>query len=118
MKVGFAIAALLLCFSTSAHAQDSQFTGNSMYKPCADALQDNASTQIFRQGQCNGIVTSIYYFGENLSPSRRFCSPEGASSIQALRIVVNYMQANPARLHLPLFVLVTDALRAAWPCQN
>jgi len=113
------VAAFLAVMSPNAYAQTPGMfvgTGNDMYQACKDVLDDRNMRDAFKQGQCNGIIMAIFYFGENLPSERRFCSPRGAGTNQALRIMLAYMDANPAKLHLPIFVLATDALRDAWPC--
>jgi Rap1a immunity proteins len=45
------------------------------------------------------------------------CPPKGVTSGQALRVVVTYIDAIPARMHENFKYLAVEALRAAWPCK-
>ena len=46
----------------------------------------------------------------------RFCVPRGATSGQAAAVVLKYLEANPATLHLSAAYLVRLSLHDAWPC--
>jgi len=54
---------------------------------------------------------------EKITLMKHACSPSNASTAQAVRIVVKYLRDNPERLHMPASVLVTDAIRSAFPCK-
>jgi hypothetical protein len=54
---------------------------------------------------------------EKITLMKHACPPSNASTAQAVRIVVKYLHDNPERLHMPASVLVTDAIRSAFPCK-
>ena len=54
---------------------------------------------------------------EKITLMKHACPPSNASTVQAVRIVVKYLHDNPERLHMPASVLVTDAIRSAFPCK-
>jgi hypothetical protein len=54
---------------------------------------------------------------EKVSLMKHACSPSNASTGQAVRVVVKYLRDNPERLHMPASVLITDAVRSAFPCK-
>jgi len=63
-------------------------------------------------GVCAGIVSGINYAAADV------CPPKGVTSVQSVRIVVNYIDGRPARLNENFNALALEALRAAWPCKN
>ena len=48
--------------------------------------------------------------------SKQICMPEGVSGGQLRRVVVKYLEANPAELHTNASGMVLNALRLAFPC--
>jgi hypothetical protein len=44
------------------------------------------------------------------------CPPKGSDRAQSIRVVVQYIDSRPARLHENFPDLAQEALRAAWPC--
>jgi hypothetical protein len=45
-------------------------------------------------------------------------SAKDATNMQGVRIVLQYIDARPARLHENFNKLAAEALRQAWPCSN
>jgi hypothetical protein len=70
----------------------------------------------FRQGVCSGEVGALVAVGQGLPGNNRFCFPAGSTRGQAVRIVVAYIDQNPARLHELFATLAIEALHRAWPC--
>jgi hypothetical protein len=66
----------------------------------------------FTQGFCVGAVRTIV----NLDSA--VCPPSGAAGDQGVRIVIQYIDSRPARLHEKFAKLASEALRAAWPCHG
>jgi hypothetical protein len=46
----------------------------------------------------------------------RICLPRGFTDEQIVRVVVQYIDSQPARLHEDFVLLATEALRKTWPC--
>jgi hypothetical protein len=46
------------------------------------------------------------------------CNPPEVTTEQGIRVVVQYIDAQPARLHEDFRLLAIEALRKAWPCQK
>jgi hypothetical protein len=46
-----------------------------------------------------------------------FCLPSGVDLEQLEKVVKKSLDDNPARLHLPAFLLILDALGEAFPCK-
>jgi hypothetical protein len=117
MKLNPFIAAALLIIPVSAMAQDSSnntWSGNNMYQACKN-YANYTKDDLQNQSMCLGIVGAIRYFSDGRFG---FCTPDGVTTSQALRIVVKYMDDNPAVLHEDLREITVDALRSAWPCKN
>lgn len=101
--------------SSPAHAQNprdfSVFSANAMMPGCVAFLENVDS---FSAGYCAGVVRAL------LATSFAFkaCPPNEGSLGQSVRVVVAFINQNPARMHEPFEALVIDALRGAWPCKN
>jgi hypothetical protein len=48
---------------------------------------------------------------------RRYCLPPGVDLDQLRKVVRQYLENNPAKLHLPSEILVMSALEQAFPCR-
>jgi Rap1a immunity proteins len=93
-----ALLLLATCFaSPTAAAEDS---ANYFLEPCRAATTDNAplSGTTFLQGVCMGQVVGIAYTAYALPAKLRSCWPKGTTHGQAVRVVVAYLDARPARL--------------------
>jgi hypothetical protein len=67
---------------------------------------------LFDAGMCVGIVNGINFTDLGV------CPPAGATSEQAVRVVVKYIDDRPAKLNENFKTLALEALRVAWPCKN
>jgi Rap1a immunity proteins len=65
----------------------------------------------FLRGYCLGLVEGVAKNATNI------CPPHAASNEQAVRVVVQYIDSQPARLHEDFGDLAVKALRQSWPCQ-
>jgi hypothetical protein len=72
----------------------------------------NSKDDLFLQGYCAGSVQALVEFAAGA------CAPKGATKMQGVRIVLQYIDARPARLHENFNKLAAEALRQAWPCSN
>lgn len=64
----------------------------------------------FLEGNCNGIVETLEFMSPDL------CVPPGSTLGEAVRIVVQYIDARPIRLQENFRLLALEALASAWPC--
>jgi Rap1a immunity proteins len=87
-------------------------SANIMMPHCHDALSDGVGDR-FAAGMCLGMIVGIEYLRKGGS-----CAPEGITQGQMLRVVVQYIDARPARLHEDFKLLALEALNAAWPCKR
>jgi hypothetical protein len=68
----------------------------------------------FINGGCAGIIAGLMYLGRSVG----VCAPESASPEQAARVVVKYLDQNPARTNENFKYLAIEAMRDAWPCNH
>lgn len=64
------------------------------------------------KGYCAGVVTGI------MATHPGLCGFPGITRGQVVAVVVQYIDARPARLHEPFPRLAFEALKAAWPCRD
>lgn len=48
----------------------------------------------------------------------KVCAPGAVTKGQALKVVVQYIDQRPARMHEDFMKLAVEALQAAWPCKK
>ena len=82
---------------------------NSYMPGCRDYL---ARRYDLAAGGCSGFVLVIAYAHPMI------CPPERVTHGQIVRVVVQYIDRRPARLHEDFRALAVEALRAAWPCMR
>ena len=77
----------------------------------------------YHSGYCIGFVSGVLdmhaaWFGVSGSNlPRLWCFPgQKILLIQAMRIVLNYLETHPERLHIGQMQLVLEAIRDAFPC--
>jgi hypothetical protein len=123
---GLFVAVALALTVTAAGAAEDNYSANSRLTGCRDFLDQKSNGDGFARGLCVGVVTTIVDIGGLfvVSPlddkSRRaLCidAPAAVTGGQAIRVVVAYIEARPARMHEPFPVLALEALQAAWPCR-
>ena len=107
----------LVLFSSSIHAD-----GNKLLEQCiaAERFFDTQEIQNeFRIGMCLGLVQGVRNTMQVMGNdgSIKVCLPEnGIDNEQASRIVVSYLEKNPASLHEDEVVLTMLAFIDAYPC--
>jgi hypothetical protein len=75
---------------------------------------DNVLRYDFSGGVCSGIVEALMSVGATLG----ICCPPESTVDQGIRMVVEYVDSQPARLHENFSTLAVEALRKAWPCSR
>jgi hypothetical protein len=75
---------------------------------------NNALRYDFSSGVCSGIVEALMSIGATLG----VCCPPESGVDQGVRVVVQYVSNQPARLNENFEALAIEALRKAWPCKN
>ncbi len=98
----------LTCGKTFA---EDQLSANSKIVGCRHYLS-NSKDELLLQGYCAGAVQALVEFAAGA------CAPKGATTMQSVRIVLQYIEARPARVHESFNKLAAEALRLGWPCSN
>jgi hypothetical protein len=111
----FLLSLILGFVTTETRAQTA--TGND-YLPGCKAFIAHAADQQFSQGTCAGTVMAQMFLAYAQRPETASCPPEGATVNQGVRVVIQFLEANPQRLHESFNWLVVYALRSAWPCKK
>jgi hypothetical protein len=99
--------------------------GNTLLQRCSvvEKFTDGKTTDDeLGAGVCLGLVKGINLtltFIREISGNEaaiNTCIPESVNNGQAVRVVLAYLRANPATLHLDEVVLIILALQEAFPC--
>ena len=113
MRSMFLIAAVTLNCE-AALAQAGRNSAND-YMPGCRSFESDKLGDPYLSGFCIGTISTLASVGPAFL---NICMPGTATIGQAIRIVVRYIDGQPARLHESFVVLATEALRAAWPCKR
>jgi Rap1a immunity proteins len=65
----------------------------------------------FKMGLCAGAIRSFVHL-------EVICPPPKVIDQQAARVIVQYIDARPARMHEKFIGLALEAMQAAWPCKR
>ena len=76
--------------------------------------QDNLLRWDFSGGVCSGTVEALMSIEAILG----ICCPPESAVYQGVRVVVQYVTSQPARMNDNFDALAVEALRKAWPCSN
>jgi hypothetical protein len=117
LAVGLVAALMANC--GVAVAEQDVTSANFLMSACRDVVSGNMSNgeskgDLFAMGLCAGIISGLSYMGTFYG----LCSPIGVTPQQAVSVVVQYIDHQPARMDEDFRVLASEALRAAWPCKN
>lgn len=117
LAVGLVAALMANC--GVAVAEQDVTSANFLMSACRDVVSGNMSNgesngDLFTMGLCAGIISGLSYMGTFYG----LCSPIGVTPQQAVSVVVQYIDHQPARMDEDFRVLASEALRAAWPCKN
>jgi hypothetical protein len=105
-------AAAIIGMTSAVHAQSPDMdSANAVMPGCIEVIESTQQAG-FWGGYCLGIVRAMV----NLSPTFNVCIPSGVTSGQSVRVVVQFINQNPARMHEGFQVLLMDAFRKNWPC--
>jgi hypothetical protein len=111
------VAALALSWANPAAAQ--ALTGNKLLEYVAGAKRVEAGTprttdwqdHAYLSGFALGVAMTVHI----IDP--RVCLPEDSNAGQYQRVLVQYLEANPAELHRGGTTLAIAAFRKAFPCR-
>ncbi len=123
MRFSLLIAAMLAVMPSYgvAVAQPDRTSANYWMQGCRDAaalinfsIDGESKEDLLKRGFCVGVIDGLSYLGT----SSGVCVPVGVTAEQAARVVVQYIDGQPARMNEDFRLLVLEALRAAWLCKN
>jgi hypothetical protein len=114
------IVAALILNCHIAFAQRDQYSANDIMPGCRDAAAlitfSNPSNEYSDLAHfCLGIIVGLSYLGRS---DATICVPVGVTREQAVRLVVQYVDGQPARMNENFVPLAIEALQAAWPCKH
>jgi hypothetical protein len=113
MKTSSLMLAAACIAMLSAHANAQNDSTSKVMGGCREIEKRGTSTQnIELQGLCAGAISAI----ANSDDGR--CMPQDVTMAQAVRVVVAYIDKQPARLHESFNKLAAEAIQKAWPCQR
>ena len=113
--------ALIVSASEAASQPTEDTSANSVFLGCK-AFVDGRVTNAQLNADanfCSGVVHALAGIGQYLSsPEWRSCAPATSSAQQLARVVVNYIEARPERMHEDFRRLTLEAFHYAWPCKS
>src|ERR1700677_1924468 len=112
LRATFAFAALM-SISDAASADDNVFSANTVMPGCHDFIEKK-SNNTYTQGVCAGVIGGIVHLGVNVL----FSAPLEVTFGQTMRVVVQYIDSRPARMHEDFRNLALEAVATAWPCKK
>jgi len=131
MKKHALLLTILLLPSVSSAAPDD---GNALLEGCKSAIyivdgkdKSNVTDKAMSMGLCMGLVrgmidagTAINTLAQSHGSAKHslYCVPEDVSTIQAVRLVVKYLEAHPEDLHQKGTGLIALALAKSYPCKK
>ena len=126
MKASISVAiAGLLCLnclvSAAAQPANGDASANAMFRGCKAFVEGRAAdAQLYGLGNyCAGIVIGLASVGQDLSrPEWQSCAPGTTNAQQLARVVVDFMEARPERMHEDFKRLTLEAFHDAWPCKS
>ena len=107
---GIVVIATLMLGCGAAFAEDTP-SANFIVPGCRNIVAGHP-TDPFKMGLCNGLISGLHYMSNDV------CAPAGATEGQTVRVVVQYIDARPARMHEDFRKLAVEAMKAAWPCKR
>jgi len=112
------VAATVFTHSFSISKAEDLFSANYHLSHCQAAANMKARPTL-EQAECYGMIKTITSLNGRgkLTRHSRFCSPQGSTIVQYLRVVIRFVKQRPNRHHEPFAVLALEALRTAWPCR-
>jgi hypothetical protein len=121
----FARTAILAALIASASASSAQVpatdddSANALFAGCKSFVDGQAPTpqSNMMANFCSGVVNGLAYVGSVLPPEIRSCAPPTSTERQLARVALEYIGANPQRMHEDFRELTLEAFHYAWPCK-
>ncbi|MNC02686.1 hypothetical protein D3C76_444700 [compost metagenome] len=80
--------------------------------------KDNPLKGGFCLGEVQGAAELMNYIGSGVSKDMKWCSPETATSDDAVKATIEYMNKNPDVMHKSRINVIWLAMRDKWPCSE
>jgi hypothetical protein len=115
MRLFVMVGLMLAATATGANAEPDTSSANRLLAGCRAAVGDKDSAPPVELGTCVGVVMGVWM---TAGVAGLACSPNGVTLGQVLRVVVQFIDARPARMHEQLTNLALEALISTWPCRK
>src|SRR5258707_5113054 len=102
---GIVVVAAMASYCGAASAEE--VSANYVIPGCRHFIESGNINPIL-QGWCAGIVSGLVYLSNDV------CIPSQVTRSQSARVIVQYIEARPARMHEDFRKLALEAMRAAW----
>jgi hypothetical protein len=63
-------------------------------------------------------VGAVEVLGALNDDTQLFCLPEGATNLQRVQVIVNYIGTRPDRKNADFRLVANGAMAKAWPCKK
>jgi Rap1a immunity proteins len=110
---GISFIVLALLGAHSAFAQKDIYSADYIVPGCRDFIGVDTGNAHLR-GYCVDLAIGV---ARDAYPPR-ICLPREVTDEQIVRVVVQYIDSQPARLQEDFVRLATEALRKTWPCKR
>jgi hypothetical protein len=111
---GIIIGASLALALTQVVLAEEPRSANAMMPGCRSFLSNVVPNALgaFDEGQCSGVMEGLLTAADQI-----ICVPAGVTRNQTIRVVVQYIDQRPQRMHERFATLAYEALKEAWPCK-
>jgi Rap1a immunity proteins len=109
---GALIPVLLLPVPALPQAVARSYSAEFYVEGCKDFLAGKSN---FFAGRCVGAIEVLDALNED---TKLFCPPEGATNLQRVQAVVNYIETRPDRKNADFRLVANQAMAKAWPCKK
>lgn len=125
MKINLIVITLCILISSGNSYGSTDQTGKTLLAECqaveATIESKVASKNEFSQGYCVGVIQGMRYMSLIYEVNHRlktplYCIPENTTVETLIRVVVNYLNNNPAKLHLNEGFLIASSFEATYAC--
>jgi len=110
---------VFLAFGSTVDAQpanQSDTSASAWYQACKAFVERRLDANSVAFGNfCSGVVHGLAFVGPTLLPEMKFCAPPTSDANQLIRVVLQYVDAQPQRMHEDFRQLALEAFRNAWP---
>jgi Rap1a immunity proteins len=106
------IALLLSPAPARPQAVSRSYTADFYVEGCRDFLAGKSN---FFAGRCVGAVEVLDALNDD---TKLFCPPEGATNLQRVQVIVDYIEKRPDRKNADFRLVANQAMAKAWPCKK